>query len=139
MAAFRLMPTHSGAIFAVPFPFMTCNRSVTESLSPPDATMDQHRDGFTDAARLRERVQEVGAQFLLTEVQAGLALMDVADTSASDDANAHRRALAREAYDVVSDRLSRTGHGAVVLSPEEREEITRLRAELGARLGLREA
>jgi len=95
----------------------------------------EHRNPIEQAEHLRERVQEVSAQFLLTEVQAGLALLQIAETSVSDEANMRRRSLAQDAYHVVSDHLARTGHKEVRLSSEEREEISRLCTELGSRLG----
>ena len=96
--------------------------------------MSEHRDPFEAAAHLRDRVHEVGAQFLFTELHAGLALLDVADTSVSNDDNERRRALALEAYEVVADRLARP-NTAVPLTADERDEITRIHQELGKRLG----
>jgi hypothetical protein len=93
----------------------------------------RHRDQFEAAPRLEARVHEVSAKFLLTELRAGLALLDVAENSASDDANQRRRALALEAYEVVADRLSRSST-ALPLTADEREEISQLHRELGARL-----
>ena len=96
--------------------------------------MRRNRDQFDKASKLRNRVQQVGAQFLLTELQAGIALLDVADTSESDDANQRRRALALEAYEVVADRLAKSPT-AVPLTDDERDRITRIHQELGKRLG----
>ena len=76
----------------------------------------------------------MGAQFLLTELHAGLALLDVASTSASDEANARRRALALEAYEVVADRLARDPT-VLALTDDERATINELHHELGKRLG----
>lgn len=109
---------------------MTLTLSLPQSNSP----VTRHRDQFEAASHLKARVQEVNAQFLLTELHAGLALLDVAETSASDDANQRRRALALEAYEVVADRLSRSST-AVPLTDNERAEISQLHRELGARLG----
>ena len=97
--------------------------------------MADHRDPFEASSNLRERVHEVGARFLFTEVQAGMALLDVASTSLSQEDNERRRALAVEAYETVIKHLARTGSAAVRLSAEKREEISRACAELGARLG----
>ena len=43
--------------------------------------MPDSPDQYEMAMHLKSRVHEVGAQFLLTELEAGLALLDVADTS----------------------------------------------------------
>jgi hypothetical protein len=94
----------------------------------------EHRDPFEAASHLRDRVHEVGARFLFTELHAGLALLDVADTSLSDEDNERRRALALEAYEVVASRLARPS-AAVPLTDAERDEITHLHQELGKRLG----
>ena len=96
--------------------------------------MPEHRDQFEAASRLRDRVHEVGARFLLTEIHAGVALLDLAETSASDEANERRRALAIEAYEVVADRLARDA-SVVGLTDEERATISQLHQELGKRLG----
>jgi hypothetical protein len=96
--------------------------------------LSEHRDQFKAASQLRARVQRVGAQFLLTELRAGLALLDVADTSLSDEANERRRALALEAYEVVADRLARPS-SAVPLTAGEGDTIRGLHRELGKRLG----
>lgn len=96
--------------------------------------MPDHRDRFELTAHLRARVHEVGAQFLLTEVQTGLTLLDIADTSISHEANERRRALALEAYDVVTDRLARNPN-VVPLTDDERAVISQLHQELGKRLG----
>jgi hypothetical protein len=96
--------------------------------------VDEHPTHFGSPNELKARVHEVGAQFLLSELQAGLTLLNVADTSASDEDNERRRALALEAYQVVSDRLARA-IGTTPLTDEERARITRLRQELGRRLG----
>jgi len=42
--------------------------------------------------------------------------------------------LALEAYDVVTERLARTGDRAVVLTDAERDEVTRALEELRSRL-----
>lgn len=98
--------------------------------------MTERPDQFEEASHLRERVNAVGAQFLLTEVEAGLALINLADTSQDDEAIERRRALAHEAYTVVAERLARTGHSAVNLSADEQELLLRAHAELGQRLGV---
>jgi len=85
--------------------------------------------------RLRGRFHKISAQFLLTELQAGLALLDVADTSQHGAFNARRRALALEAYEVVADRLARVATEPLALTVEEHEEIDRLYQQLGHRLG----
>ena len=87
------------------------------------------------AIHLKSRVQEVGARFLLTELEAGLALLDVANTSQDGTSNERRRALALEAYEVVTDRLARMGTGGVTLTHAEQETIQRLYRELATRLG----
>ena len=97
--------------------------------------MTEHHDEFDRAARLTARANEVVSRFLATEVQAGMTLLDTADASQDVAANERRRALALEAYDVVSERLARTGAAALILSDEEREEFVRAHAELGRRLG----
>ena len=96
--------------------------------------MPEHDDQFDAASQLRARVQEVGAQFLLTELRAGLTLLDVAETSLSDEANVRRRALANEAYEVVADRLARDPN-VLALSGDERAALAELQQELGKRLG----
>ena len=97
--------------------------------------MPDSPDQYEMAMQLKSRVQQVGARFLLTELEAGLALLDVADTSQHGTSNERRRALALEAYEVVTDRLARMGTGAVTLTDAERETIQRLYRELATRLG----
>jgi hypothetical protein len=108
--------------------------ALTLSLPQSNSPVARHRHRFEAASHLKARVRELSAQFLLTGLHAGLALLDVAETSASDDANQQRRALALEAYEVVADRLSRS-FTAVPLTADERAEISQLHRELGARLG----
>ena len=71
----------------------------------------------------------------MTELRAGLALLDLAETSESPEANARRRALAVEAFEVVADRLARSGDSGVVLTDDQRETILALHHELATRLG----
>ena len=97
--------------------------------------MSERPDRFETAAHLKARVQQLGVQFLLTELKAGLTLLDVAATSEMQDANERRRALALEAYEVVSSRLGQCGDAALVLTGDTKETISRLHAELGKRLG----
>lgn len=97
--------------------------------------MPEHPDRFEITSRLKARVHEVGARFLLTELETGLALLDVVDTSQDRESNERRRALALEAYEVVAHRLARTGADALSLTDAERERIGQLREELGKRLG----
>ena len=101
------------------------------STSRPHAVSD-HSDQFAIATQLRSRFYEIEARFLLTELKTGLALLDVADTSQNGAFNERRRALAREAYDVVADRLARIVLAAPIA---ERDEIRRLHQQLGDRLG----
>ena len=61
-------------------------------------------------------------------------LLDAIDASADRDKDERRLSVALEAYGVVTERLARTGAQAVVLTRAERREITRLLAELRARL-----
>lgn len=96
--------------------------------------MDEPPNQYGSPDHLKARVHEVGAQFLLTELHAGLTLLKVAGTSASDDGNERRRALALEAYQVVSDRLARD-IGTTPLTDEERAKIMQLHQELGRQLG----
>ena len=95
--------------------------------------MPDSPDQYEMAMQLKSRVQQVGARFLLTELEAGLALLDVADTSQHGTSNERRRAL--EAYEVVTDRLARMGTGAVTLTDAEQETIQRLYREFATRLG----
>lgn len=95
-----------------------------------------HADQFQRATQLRTRFQESSTRFLLTELQAGLALLNVADTSQIDSFNERRRALAREAYDVVAEQLARISAEPFSIRAEVRDEIQRLHKELGDRLGL---
>jgi len=94
-----------------------------------------HPDQFEIAAQLRHRFYEIGGRFLLTELKAGLALLDVADTSQNGAFNERRRALALEAYEVVADRLARICTDASPLTVAERSRIRRLHRQLGDRLG----
>ncbi len=97
--------------------------------------MSERPDRFEAATQLKARVEQLGAQFVLTELQAGLALLDVAATSEMREANERRRALALEAYEVVTTRLARWGDDAVAVPGDTRETISRLHEELGKRLG----
>lgn len=94
--------------------------------------MSDRSDQFAIATQLRSRFYEIGARFLLTELRTGLALLNVADTSQNGAFNDRRRALAREAYDVVADRLARIVYAVRIA---ERDEIRRLHQQLGDRLG----
>ena len=102
---------------------------------PTDFSQDDHPDQFEIAACLRDRFHEIGARFLLTELQAGLALLDVADTSHKGAFNERRRSLAPEAYEVVADGLSRISTEDIPLTDAEHDEIDRLHRQLGDRLG----
>ena len=64
----------------------------------------------------------------------GLALLDTIEASRDRGADERRRALALEAYEVVSERLARTGDPAALLTDAERDEITPLLADLRSRL-----
>lgn len=97
--------------------------------------MSERPDRFEAAAHLKARVQQLGVQFLLTELKAGLTLLDVAETSEMSEANDRRRKLALEAYDVVTSRLAQSGDAAIVLTGDTKETINRLHAELAKRLG----
>jgi len=97
--------------------------------------MFERPDRFETAGDLKARAQQLSVQFVLTELQAGIALLDVADTSELRDANERRRALALEAYEVVTARLAQWGGDAAALPSDTRETISRLREELGKRLG----
>lgn len=94
-----------------------------------------HPDQFEIAAQLRHRFYEIGGRFLLTELKAGLALLDVADTSQNGAFNERRCALALEAYQVVADRIARICTDASPLTVAERSRIRRLHRQLGNRLG----
>jgi len=97
--------------------------------------MSERPDRFERAAHLKARVQQLGVQFVLTELQAGLALLDVAATSEMPEANERRRALALEAYEVVTSRLAQSGDAAIELTGDTREKIRDRYEELGKRLG----
>jgi len=96
--------------------------------------MSEHSDALRHAQRLGEDTRHVAAAFLLTEVNTGLSLLDAIDASADRAADERRRGLALEAYDVVTERLARTGDRAVVLTDAERDEVTRALEELRLRL-----
>lgn len=68
-------------------------------------------------------------------VQAGLTLLNVAETSQNGAFNERRRALALEAYEAVAERLTRISAEPMTLTVEERDEIDRLHRLLGDRLG----
>jgi len=97
--------------------------------------MAEAPDELENATKLTAKTNQVGMQFLLTEVQAGMTLLDTVDSSRDDAANSRRRSLALEAYGVVAERLERSGPAALLLSAEEREQIVQAHAELGRRLG----
>jgi len=97
--------------------------------------MTERPDRFIESARLRALTHDAGFHFLLTELRAGLALLETAETSHIDDEKERRLALAAEAYDVVADRLARTGPSAPELTDDERRELTTAHHELGRRLG----
>jgi hypothetical protein len=96
--------------------------------------MPEGSDPLHDAEQLGADVRRVGAAFLLAELHNGLALLDTIEVSADRDADERRRALALEAYGVVTHRLARTGDQAAVLTDAERDEITPLLAALRSRL-----
>jgi hypothetical protein len=89
---------------------------------------------FDHADTLRARMHDAGLQFLRTELQTAFALLDISDHTATEDAAVRRRALARDAYNVVAGHLAREGVKALDLSAEERDEIGRLLEVLGRRL-----
>jgi len=105
------------------------------SFDPPTRPTPDHPDQFELATHLRGRFHEISARFLITELEAGLALLDVADTSQNGGFKERRRALAREAYDVVANRLARIASEPIALTIEERDEIHRLHRQLRDRLG----
>ena len=96
--------------------------------------MPEGSDRLHNAEQLGADVRRVHAAFLLAELRNGLALLDTIEASADRDADERRRALAREAYGVVTERLARTGDQAAVLTDAERDEITPLLADLHSRL-----
>ena len=96
--------------------------------------MPEGSDRLHNAEQLGADVRRVGAAFLLTELRNGLALLDAIEASADRGADERRRALALEAYGVVTERLARTGDQAAVLTDAERDEITPLLADLHSRL-----
>lgn len=96
--------------------------------------MHEGSDSLHDAEQLGADVRRVGAAFLLAELHNGLALLDTVEVSADRGADERRRALALEAYGVVTERLARTGDQAVVLTDAERDEINPLLADLRSRL-----
>ena len=89
---------------------------------------------FDHATELWAQTHEAGLQFLRTELQTALSLLDIVDHSDTGDSTFRRIALAREAYNVVADHLARHRHKAFELTPEEREEIRKVHDELGRRL-----
>ena len=105
------------------------------SFDPPTHPAPDHPDRFERGAQLRDRFREVSARFLRTELEAGLALLDVADTSQNGAVNERRRALAAEAYDVVTERLARASREPIALTDDERDAIQHIHQQLGERLG----
>ena len=105
------------------------------SFDEPAHPAPDHADHFELATQLRGRFHQISARFLLTELRAGLALLDVADTSQNSAFNERRRALALEAYEVVADRLARNSTVPIALTVEEGDEIHRLYHQLRNRLG----
>ena len=101
----------------------------------PAPDRPDHQDQFAIATQLRGRFHEISARFLFTELAAGLALLDVAETSQIGAFNERRRALALEAYQVVASRLGRIDTDGIPLTVDERDEILRLHEQLGDRLG----
>jgi len=97
--------------------------------------MSEHSDSRRHVGPLDAEVRRLGAEFLLTELHTGLALLDTINASADRHADQRRHALALEAYEVVTERLARTGEHAAVLADSERSEITTLLEELRSRLG----
>lgn len=96
--------------------------------------MPEGADPLHNARQLGVDVRRVGAAFLLAELHNGLALLDTIEASRDREADARRRALALEAYEVVRERLARSGDQAAVLTDAERDEITPLLEDLRARL-----
>jgi len=62
------------------------------SFDPPTRPRPEHQDQFELATHLRGRFHEISARFLITELEAGLALLDVADTSQNGGFKERRRA-----------------------------------------------
>jgi len=100
----------------------------------PTASVPESPDQSEIATHLKRRVHELGARFLLTELETGLALLDVAETSQNGELNQRRRALALEAHEVVATTLAR-GSDAVPLTIADHARIQHLYQELGKRLG----
>lgn len=93
--------------------------------------MSTHNDSFAAPPGAPARAARAQAHFLLTEVRAGLTFLDVGETSRREGTPERTRARAREAYDVVARHLAADD---VALTADERDEIARLHADLGARL-----
>ena len=92
---------------------------------------------FDHATELWAQTYQADLQFLRTELQTALSLLDIVDSSDTDDSSVRRTALAREAYNVVADYLARNRRNAFELSREEREQISKLHVELARRLNER--
>jgi hypothetical protein len=89
--------------------------------------MSEHGEHVTQFERIRQETHAARVGFLHTEIQTGNALLDTAATRRRDETRERTRALAREAYDVVT---------RVLVGVEgEHAELTVLHARLGARLG----
>jgi hypothetical protein len=94
--------------------------------------MTEHRDHAAEFLRLQDETRAARLSFLLTELDAGNALLDTVEASRSPESRGRARDLAREAYDQVTRGLASVDAGA--LGDAERAEITALHARLGARL-----
>jgi len=88
----------------------------------------------SDPLHLSADVRRLGAAFLMTELQNGLAILDTIDVSEDREADRRRFRLARMAYDVVAERLSRDDDPTVVLTEGERGDIVELLETLRSRL-----
>ena len=89
---------------------------------------------FDHATDLWAQTHEAGLQFLRTELRTALSLLDIVDHSDTGDSTFRRTALAHDAYNVVSEYLTRGRRNAFELTPEEREELSKVHEELGRRL-----
>ena len=94
--------------------------------------MADHTNHVSEFRRLRDETRAARVNFLLTDLQAGLALLDTAAASRVAETGDRTRALAREAYDVVARHLA---DDTLALADDERAEIAAMHARLGDRLG----
>lgn len=80
-------------------------------------------------SRLHEQSNQIGIDFLLTELDTAFTFLDVAETTHSDETRERNRGHAREAYETVR-RLEKK----VVMEPSQKTEFHRKVAELKQRL-----